>query len=407
MTKTQTISGSRAGIGSVVVVDAGDSKTQVISNIGAITASRPSVYTLALDAASYTITGSASNSVSNKILSVNSGSYSITGASVSYSITIGQSVEYWDSGSYLIAGNQADLTIKRVLTSTGSYSITGSSASLIKKNVLLGATASYTLVGSPASLLKHKLISVNAGSYSIESSGALLRFSGYRLNALPASFISTPHTSSKTIKLHLNAAHASFITTIPAPKLQYSFNVDPFHHSVTAGHFTAKFDKAFNPASFNASRITSVGSLHYNLRVNPKALSFNTHASTKAQAFGAKVDAARFVKEATSSGQTKYRFNVYNVTLGVSYGTATSIFRHVLTANAIEFDITNTAYFKRVYSSLEVDLHLPEEMDIQLIENSLVANYVEECIFDICLVRDDHLVVQPEDDSSLIVQLRV
>jgi hypothetical protein len=36
-TKTQTLSASRAGLGSVVVTDPGTSKTQVVSNVGVVT----------------------------------------------------------------------------------------------------------------------------------------------------------------------------------------------------------------------------------------------------------------------------------------------------------------------------------------------------------------------------------
>ena len=42
MNKTQVLSAARAGLGSVIVTDAGASKTQVISNVGVVQQSAPS-----------------------------------------------------------------------------------------------------------------------------------------------------------------------------------------------------------------------------------------------------------------------------------------------------------------------------------------------------------------------------
>jgi hypothetical protein len=41
-TKTETLSASRAGLGSVVVTDPGTNKTQIVSNVGVVRSSKPS-----------------------------------------------------------------------------------------------------------------------------------------------------------------------------------------------------------------------------------------------------------------------------------------------------------------------------------------------------------------------------
>lgn len=122
-------------------------------------------YTLAADAGSYAITGSAASLTAARYIAANSGSYVITGfdAALNHGFYL-----LADSGAYDITGFATSLLADRYLAAVaGSYAITGSAAALLKTFLLQAEAGVYTVTGVDAGLSRTRVLLADAGSYAI------------------------------------------------------------------------------------------------------------------------------------------------------------------------------------------------------------------------------------------------
>lgn len=113
----------------------------------------PTNYPLTCNSGSYSVTGSSVTVSKDRYLVTSSGSYSLTGSSVT--ITKGSALNNYllscTSGSYTLTGNNLSVNKQRSLTSNaGSFTITGSTA-----------TITYTHVANNYSLI------ANSGNYNV------------------------------------------------------------------------------------------------------------------------------------------------------------------------------------------------------------------------------------------------
>jgi len=124
---------------------------------------KPPTYTLAVDAGSYSLTGTATGLAAQRKLAAAVGSYSITGTTTALRIARKQ-VEA--VGSYVITGTATALRATRTLAlAPGSYSITGVATTF--KVSMPSSVGSYAITGTATGLRAARRLSGAVGSYSI------------------------------------------------------------------------------------------------------------------------------------------------------------------------------------------------------------------------------------------------
>lgn len=122
---------------------------------------------------------------SNKTLTADAGSYSLTGTTAA----ILQSRKVVpDAGSYVLSGTGATLRRKRLLVSgSESYTIIGTDASSLHKWLLVGETNSYVLAGTDATLVRNLPLVVDVGSYALVGTAAIIK-QALRVSAISGSY---------------------------------------------------------------------------------------------------------------------------------------------------------------------------------------------------------------------------
>lgn len=133
-----------------------------------------SAATLTVGTGSYSLTGQSVSLLNNRALAVGAGAYSLTGNAVALSrgkvIAVG-------TGSYALSGQSVGLQQgHNLLVGAGSYSLSGQGVTLTKSSsfsLTVGAGA-YSLSGQSVSLLDNRLLAVGAGAYSLSGQAVSL-----------------------------------------------------------------------------------------------------------------------------------------------------------------------------------------------------------------------------------------
>ena len=80
-----------------------------------------------------------------------------------------------DSGSYTISGSTVSLKHAELLSvNAGSYAISGSTVNLVKSGGLIALSGSYSMTGATVALKQTRLLGANAGSYALTGSSVNL-----------------------------------------------------------------------------------------------------------------------------------------------------------------------------------------------------------------------------------------
>lgn len=142
-------------------------------SVGSETSNGGTAYTMAADAGSYALTGTAATLRVGRVVAASAGSYTLTGTTAALratrSVTAG-------AGSYALAGTAASLRAARtVAAASGAYTITGAAAGLAIGYRVGAAAGSYTLTGTAAALRAARTVTAGAGSYSLTGTDAALR----------------------------------------------------------------------------------------------------------------------------------------------------------------------------------------------------------------------------------------
>lgn len=157
--------------------------------IGGVPPGQLTFYTLSVDAGSYSITGTAASLEYGRVIAAAAGSYAITGSAATLRKNIPLTA---DAGSYAISGTAASLEYGRLIAAgAGSYAITGTATSLEYGYVLGASPGSYAITGTAADLVYTQAgvyaLAVDSGAYAITGTPASLEF-GYFLSAEPGSY---------------------------------------------------------------------------------------------------------------------------------------------------------------------------------------------------------------------------
>lgn len=128
---------------------------------------------VAADAGSYALSGTAASVLHKYIVSASAGAYTLTGTAATLRRNLPLVA---GAGSYTLTGSTASLLHKYVLTAgVGSYALTGTAAALKHRFAVAAGAGSYTLTGTAAGLRKTWLLGAGAGAYALTGSAATLR----------------------------------------------------------------------------------------------------------------------------------------------------------------------------------------------------------------------------------------
>jgi hypothetical protein len=187
--------------------------------------------TLAADAGSYALTGTAAGVKHGRVVGAGAGSYALTGqaatihkgytlvaAAGSYSLSGSTAalVKAWKlpagAGSYALNGSAATLRHGWVVSAgAGSYALTGTDASLaiVSNKTIAAGAGSYSLTGNAASVLHSWKLAAASGSYALNGSAAGV-VHGYRVQAGAGSYNLTGQAASLVHARKLVAGAGSY-----------------------------------------------------------------------------------------------------------------------------------------------------------------------------------------------------
>ncbi|WP_198028752.1 LamG domain-containing protein [Mesorhizobium sp. WSM3626] len=126
-------------------------------------------------AGSFTLTGSSATLRRALLLAGTSGSYTLTGSAAGLVPSSADKVLAADAGSFTLTGTAA--TLRRALlvsTAAGSYTMTGTAAGLVYGKKVAAAAGSFALTGTAAGLLRGYKVAAVAGSYAMSGTAATL-----------------------------------------------------------------------------------------------------------------------------------------------------------------------------------------------------------------------------------------
>lgn len=162
------------------------------------------------DAGTYTVTGTAANLLYNKLVTADGGSIVVTGtaASLLYNrLTTG------DTGTYTVTGTAANLVTQRILTAdTTSFSVTGTAANLVTNKVVTATGGSYTVTGTDATFLRAYAVAATNGTYTVSGTDATLQYASSRTLVADAGSFTVTGTDATFVYNHNLTADTGSIT---------------------------------------------------------------------------------------------------------------------------------------------------------------------------------------------------
>jgi len=200
-------------------------------------------YTLSVDSGSYSLTGTSSSLKVNLKLACASGSYSLTGTSSSLKVNLKLACA---SGSYSLTGTSSNLIRGKILAcASGSYSLTGTSSNLIRGKILACASGSYAVTGTSASLIRGKILACASGSYSLTGTSSSLKVN-LKLACASGSYSLTGTSASLIRGKILPVASGSYAVTGTSSNFRFDHRLEALttQYVYTASAATLTFSGA-------------------------------------------------------------------------------------------------------------------------------------------------------------------
>lgn len=172
-------------------------------------------YTLTADSGSYAVTGSSVSLLATRLLAALTSSYTTTGTGAG--LYVGRSISA-GSGSYTLTGDDVSLLATRTLSAdNGTYTVTGQDAGVLHGRYLSAESGVYTVTGQDVTTLATRLISAASGSYTLSGTDATLTYSpitsDYVLTANAGSYVLSGGDASLLAARLLSAGEGSYIVT--------------------------------------------------------------------------------------------------------------------------------------------------------------------------------------------------
>jgi hypothetical protein len=149
----------------------------------------------------YTLTGSAASPLASRTLAGDPGVYTATGLVADLVLaTPGAYAINADPGGYTLTGAVTAPVAARILTADpGSYVLTGVAAALGFGRSLNAAPAAYTVTGTAGTLLAIRLLATEPGAYTVTGATTALRLEGQapNLDEILTGWIASPNTGGR------------------------------------------------------------------------------------------------------------------------------------------------------------------------------------------------------------------
>lgn len=182
-------------------------------------------YTLVIDSGSYTITGATAGLLATRKIVIDGGTYTLTGSDAT--LRFGRSMVA-EGGSYTLTGSAVTLLFHHLISAVaGSYSITGTAANLEYGRVFSLDSGTYTLTGSAAATLYKRLLAAGGGSYSTTGTAANLKY-GRLFAAESGTYTLTGSAAATLYKRLLAAGGGSYTLTGASATLTVSTGITPW-----------------------------------------------------------------------------------------------------------------------------------------------------------------------------------
>jgi hypothetical protein len=208
------ISGTAASLEQGYAVDA-EPGSVVITGTAA---SLEQGYEVSAEAGAFTITGTDASLELSEVIEAESGSFVITGTAAS--LEQGYVLEA-DAGAVTITGQDAGMNIGLSMPAdAGAFTITGTAATLIEDSEIEAESGSFTITGTDAdlSVAGNTIMPADAGEFAITGTAASLE-QGYAVDAEAGAFAITGTAATLSVSIRLSAEAGVFSITGTAANL--------------------------------------------------------------------------------------------------------------------------------------------------------------------------------------------
>jgi hypothetical protein len=236
--------------------------------------------TLTIDSGSYAVTGQDVSLAHGWVVAVDGASYSISGQDVTLAKGLTVSV---DAGSYAVTGQDVSLTKTWLLgVDSGSYAITGQDVALSRDLPLAVDAGSYSIAGQDVTLSHGWAVSVDAGSYSISGQDVTLTKT-WLLNVDAGSYAVTGQdvelTKAASLSIAVDAGSYSITGQDVTLAHGWAVSVDAGSYSITGQDvaLSVGFAVAVDAGSYSVAgqdvTLTKIGALTIDVDAGSYAIS--------------------------------------------------------------------------------------------------------------------------------------
>jgi hypothetical protein len=145
-------------------------------------------YSMGMSTRAFLLTGNAVNLLYGPKVALDSGSFTLTGNAASFQS--GEVLDATPNQTFVLTGNAATLTYRKLALDTGTFLLTGNELVFSETGVLYAAPGSFTLTGNSLELLRGERVALDSGGFSL-TGNALELLRGERLSLDSGSFALT------------------------------------------------------------------------------------------------------------------------------------------------------------------------------------------------------------------------
>lgn len=210
---------------------------------------------LSVDSGSYSLTGTDVSITTQTNITANNGVYSLTGTNLSLLAQLNITTT---SGSYSLTGSQVSLIAAReLLIDSGSYNLTGTNVTLIYTpggggEILVIDSGVYSLVGDEVILRAELSIIASSGDYLLAGTNTNILFNG-KVVADTNSYLLTGTNINVFANYGIIAQTTNYSLTGSTVTLRYSGDTSQTIGVVTAGFAIDKYSSNFKPSTITVT----------------------------------------------------------------------------------------------------------------------------------------------------------
>jgi len=166
-----------------------------------LTKTAGSTYTLTVENAAYTVSGTEAESIEDKVLETSVGSHAVTGIAATLTKTTIFTIAA-DAGTYATSGTSATLTkVGQISLSVdaGAYGLSGAAVQELYARIFAASGTTFGITGSSDDLLHKRLIEIGPGSHALTASDVNLGYGAVKTIAAAAGTYGTTGSTADTL----------------------------------------------------------------------------------------------------------------------------------------------------------------------------------------------------------------